>query len=378
MAYRALFLADLHISNSLPYARRREEKSPITDRLVDTLNLLDEVADYAKANKISTVYVVGDLLDKRLLDAVTLKAAKEKLVDDLVDQRDLKVILVPGNHEAFDALGSAYTLEAFANLRPDHLKVWGPYATIEHITEGLQLAGLPYKPEDNTRETLRVLDNREGTVLLLHQSLAGGRAGDWVCPEGITEEDLAGFMFTIAGHFHTQQVLPSEAAMYLGAPVQHNFGDAGQERGFWDVVFGKRVRANFVESNAPRFHTLKVGAGDDWDAATSGIQYVRENDYVQLDVVGTANQLKDSLPAAAEWCQQLQKTTGTRLAKVRPLLIAEKKTRLQLVDVESGKHIITWPAVVEGFLDGCDIDGLERRRLEELARAALQEAEMRR
>jgi DNA repair exonuclease SbcCD nuclease subunit len=366
--YRAIFLADLHVSNSLPYAHRLDQKSPVTDRLVDTLKVLDEAARYAVENEIGEVYVVGDLLDRRLLDAVTLKAAKEKLVEVLIDEYGLNVTLVPGNHEAYDAGGSAYTLEAFANLRPDRLRVWGPeMATV--LTDSARIVGLPYKPEDETRKSLDGLADREVTVVLLHQSLAGGRVGDWVCPEGLSEEDLAGFRFTIAGHFHSKQTLPSEKAMYLGAPMQHNFGDAGDERGFWDVKIGtKRVQTTFVESRAPRFHIVRWGQKSDKPLPA------KSGDYVQIDVSGTAAQLKTKLPEATEFGELLKTHHGVRLVKVRPLLVAEKKARLQLVDVESGKRI-TWPAVVEGYLDGCDLAGLERRRLEELARAALAEAE---
>ncbi len=365
MTYRAVFTADLHVSNALPYAWRGDEVE--TDRLGDTIAVLDQMADHADRAKATDLWFIGDLIDRRLLDAVTHRTVAAKLVE-LVDEREKELILIPGNHEAGDSAGSAYTLDGFARLRPGKIHVWNGPTTWKR--EGVTFHGLPYKPDAVAQQLVEdIRDNLDPGFLLLHQSLKGGKAGEWVCPDGIPPEALQGFLGVLAGHFHTVQEVGN--ALYLGAAVQHHFGDAGEPRGFWDMKFTpKGMEREFIESRAPRFHMLRWECSG--DPPRIGTDVLTPGDYVQLDVVGTKAQLQARLKDANERARDLE-GLGARLAKVRPLMVAERKTRAKVSD-EGGK--VTWPSAVDGYLDVCALEGLERHRLAEIGKAALAEAEL--
>jgi DNA repair exonuclease SbcCD nuclease subunit len=332
---------------------------------------LTRLGQYGADNGIRDVWSVGDLLDKRLLDAPTVKLSAAAAAR-LVDEYGLNVHLVPGNHESADAGGLAYCLEGWSDLRPGSLRVHGDDQQIE-VEPGLCFFTQPYKPDRVAAERVRELRDRAGrcsdvSVLLLHQSIKGGRAGSWVCKHGIEAADVEGFDAVFAGHFHTHQDI-TPTMQFLGAGMQHNFGDAGEQRGFWDITIHDdgRVEQKLVEADAPRFFSV------DWDgvenADTAGADLVPANAYVELRYKGTRAQLAQLKPDVEALCGQLLKA-GARSVKPLAVTIAEKRERAQLA--QDGKF--TWPSAVAGYLDACDLQGLERARLEEIATTALAEA----
>lgn len=364
MSYRALMIADLHLGNTLPYAQRVD--GLVTDRLLDGVAVLEQLGQYAAENDITDVYSVGDLQDKRLVDAPTAKlatAAAARLVDEYL----LRLHLIPGNHESADAGGLAYCLEGWNQLRPGSLFVYGDGAVIEP-KHGPRLWTLPYKPDRIAAERVRMMSANAAlrggvNVALLHQSIKGGKAGSWVCPHGIDPTDVEGFAAVFAGHFHTHQDVTS-TMQFLGAGMQHTFADLGEQRGFWDVTIEDdgTVKQTLVEARAPRFYSADWQDIDE-DPPTGS--------YVEIRYRGTRAQLAQLKPDVDAYCAELLKN-GARWVKPVPVIVAEKKERAAIARDAGGR--VTWPSAVAGYLDACNLEGLERARLEEIANNALAEA----
>lgn len=380
--YRSLWTADLHTANTLPFAKRGEDETWIkvaglniresyTDRLVDTLGVLFRMFQYARDNGITTIWILGDLIDRRLLDAATLKAFIDVFLS-LVDEGEEQIIIIPGNHESYDASGSVYTVSALEHIRPDRVHVWSKTEELDlRDTAGVRFVGTPYKPDEVARDEVRRIRDTgtpEDTVLLLHQSLVGGKVGSWVSPDGIMPDDLAGFYSVLSGHFHTPQLVGG--ARYLGAPLQHNFGDTGEERGWWDITFKpKLVDAKLIPSEAPRFHSVNwLAIGDEPVAIAPG-------DYLEVKMEGTDAEIKSERSAIDDYLARV-KAGGARMVKFRPIILTDKKERSKAIAAAVGTDgKITWPSAVSGYLDHCDLTGLVRGRLEAIAKAALAEAE---
>ena len=373
--YRALMTADVHISNALPFAQRKE--GLYTDRLDDTTAVISAMTQYGAENGIKDIWVLGDLIDKRLVDGATLKSTVETLTN-AADSGDFEIRLIPGNHEAHDAAGTIFTLEGLANIRKN-ISVLGPNAgkgSVISVKDGPNFCAMSYRPDEQARIQVKYhRDNHapQGAVMLLHQSLVGGRAGSWVCPDGVTLEDLDGFIATFAGHFHTPQSI-TDTVHYLGAPIQHNFGDSGENRGFWEIrINGKSVKMIHVPLRAPQFFSM------DWNVHRSGdllesakILALQENDYLEIQMEGTTAELKEAAKELAEAKEKIKEAIGLRMVKVHTTVKSEKKTRAKAAS--TGKKL-TWREAVGGYLDVCDTTGLVRARLEELAKQAIEEAE---
>lgn len=363
MSFRALFTADVHCHNSLPYAVRDPE-TLISDRLQDTLSVLDQMGTYAREHDIPDIFILGDLLDKRLVDAVTLKMVAAKL-SGLNEER--RVRLVPGNHEAYDGQARHFALDVFREM-----DIWvaspGPDGDVGFQVKSadLQFVALPYGPTDRALEVIRMIgqgSDPQHTILLLHHSLKGGRVGEWVCPEGIDQEILHPFAAVLAGHFHTSQNLYDDV-YYLGAPLQHNFGDRGEERGFWDVTFdgGAMTKMELVPVTAPRFHELEF--------ASCAPEFESPGpDYFRVRVVASESDMKLRMRQATELCHEL-KRAGARYANPVPHALKEPAKNRLKVGPELG-----WSAVVHSWMTACSVHTMERPRLEDLGLSLIAEAD---
>lgn len=360
MSYRALWTGDLHASNSLPYAAKGAQL--VTDRLLDVVSVLDAMVSHAKQHDISDIWILGDLLDRRLLDAITLKLVMERL--DVMLARDIHVRLLPGNHEAYDASCHHYTVEAFQSIG---VEVFSEPSIID-VKDGPRFLAVPYLPEARAIEAFNDFEGKkEETVLLLHQTIRGGKIGDWAISEGIDPALLKQYHTTLSGHFHTPQKVVS-GVHYLGAPLQHNFGDMGESRGFWDILFGDKIATAMekVATDTPAFFET------DWPLSAEIKDQLKANPgcYFRVKVRGTPAALKKLVPEAEAECQRLLHE-GARMAKVEPIMEAEAKTRLAVS--EGGAR--SWPKLVDGYIDVCDVSGLAMERLRALGAELLSEAE---
>lgn len=353
---RALFTADIHCSNvSLPYAAR-DPQTLITDRLEDTLGVLTQMHNYALENDVHNIWILGDLLDKRLIDAVTNKKVAGALA---LLSKDFNVGIVPGNHEAGDAMGRHYSIDAF-----NELGVWvapGERATSPWWDGDLMC--VPYMPDAVVLKLLGELaERRDPPIVMLHQTIQGAKAGNWASPEGIPLDALAPFPLVLSGHFHTHQWLGSNV-MYLGAPLQHHFGDAGEIRGFWDLQFdgSQKMSKKLVKVNAPRFHEI------DWPQA--GVDHPQDA-YIKVHVKESKSKLRSVLADAEEACRKFI-AEGARYARAIPSVeVPEAKQRIRI------DESMSWNALISSYLDACcDVTGAARRRLEKLGQQIVEEAD---
>src|ERR1041384_6049884 len=116
--FRALFIPDIHMSNHLPQAVLAEDG--VTDRLEDQVALWDRVKQTTVEWEVDAVFVLGDLFDKSLVDAVTLTVTVDCIVSVPVD-----IYILPGNHDAVSTEGGRFTVEAFAKMKCGHVRYLG-------------------------------------------------------------------------------------------------------------------------------------------------------------------------------------------------------------------------------------------------------------
>lgn len=367
MTYRALFVADVHAGNSLPWAVKDPE-TLITDRLHDIIDVLTQMTDYANERMIIDIWVLGDLIDKRLVDAVTLKLVTAKLME--MKAQGLVVRLIPGNHEAGDAAGKHFTLDAFSDMGfwVAGINDASDQISVIHPVPGFEVVAMPYLPISRAVQIAE--SGKDFHLMLLHQTIKGGMVGGWESPDGLDPEMLESVATHVfSGHFHTPQTI-GKHVHYLGAPVQGTFGDAGEERGFWDVSwtgkFCKRVKVPIV--GAPRFHELIWKVGDDPPRASE----INPKDYVTVKVSGLSTEVNKLWITAEEWCAGV-KAEGARLCRPVPLITKEPtKARISL-GADGDRP--TWDTVLSRYLDAADCSGLNRQRLEQLGKELMADAD---
>jgi hypothetical protein len=373
MSYRALFTADVHLCNTLPFAVR-DPDTLITDRLRDVLDVLDQMCAYACEEGISDVWIVGDLLDKRLVDAVTLKLVADALAGPSSLAGHHNVWISPGNHEAHDADCRHYAVDALGHLHQPITVIGGEGSWVEPVS-GFRIYAMPYLPPARAHRTLDGLGAETADLLLIHQTVRGACVGGWQSPDGLDPAQLLDISkHVLAGHFHSPQDIRADGhsapMSYLGAPLQHHFADVGDSRGFWDFTFTSdgRLGRKVPIDGAPRFHSLQWIVGGE----PPDVSAISQKDYVDLRISGSRAKVDKFWKEAQSWADKLAVERATRMIKLTPDTDVEPaKRRIVLGDGERP----SWEQIVGRYLAVADCMDLDRKRLADLAKELIQDGE---
>lgn len=298
--YRAIMSGDHHMSNGLSYALPSEDGR--TDRLDHQLKEWLHMRDYALEVEVDGIFLLGDLFDKAKLDPVTLAETTNALLEL---SEAAVVYILPGNHGAVSIKGERFNVEIFKNIgsRIRYIDQMTP------IRQGpITFWPLEYMPRLATLAALKTIrtsvadDPGEVNVLLFHNSVVGCSHLAWLCDDGITPEELLeGFDYAIGGHFHTHQKFgDAQQGMYTGAWMQHDFGDRGEKRGFWDIKFKHdgSIYRKHIRSQTPRF----------WYADPYTVpKKAKSGDYVRWEIEATHADFERARPDLEDAKREHQK-----------------------------------------------------------------------
>ncbi len=281
MKHDVLLFSDHHAHNHSYKSSRLEHHilpGIYNSRLLDSCDVLYEIAQYVKDNQIKTVVFAGDLFHVRgegSYDCITAVYTAIMAIANVCEN----LIMVPGNHDYSDREGKIHALRIFIGV-PNITVVDKPKTLLE---DGVAWHLLPYSDfKQDYKDGLAGFGNKEGFVNILigHAGIQGAMVGaDYVLigdsDLSINEIPLDKFDACFFGHYHKHQQL-AKNAWYIGATHQHNWGDVGCRRGFLHVTLedNKAPVIRQIETNAPKF--IKI---NDKDQDTSDI---RPCDFVKV------------------------------------------------------------------------------------------------
>lgn len=372
--YRAIILADVHLSNRLPFSSGEILPDGRTSRFLDQLVGLRYVAKYANANEVDEVFVLGDLFDKSSIDGFALFDVLEVL-------RLFKapVTIIPGNHDAetvsgsrfgtrflaakeFKEAGIEYIEEPTVHRYFDWLSFYlAPYRSLEQ--NGADIEGL--------RESLRPAA-KDLAILFMHNSILGADHYGWKCDRGLDPEFVCDrFDAVFSGHFHQPQKFGARGGVYVGryagGLIPLDFRDAIEvtegepapgkgRRGFFVVDFEPRkFRTTFKPVPAPRFYLAR--SVDD----LGGFKPASE-DFLKIQIEATSSAWIGLRPEAEGRADQLRSETGATVI-VEHTLAPEGDVRLESATPGS---VESWEALIAEYVDMEATDELDPELLKEI------------
>lgn len=211
----------------------------MNSRLADAVGCIDQIHDYCVDKGVDLVLFGGDMFHmRRSIPTQALNAVYNSMARFTSSR--IPVFMIDGNHDQSDRRGtchSLYTFQTFLDVAQ------GPGWYTVHGKRGLPycIMAVPYT---ENLELLREVVARPCPVsgppkiFLGHLGIQGAKVGaDFVYtnPNDPSTSDLNMPAFDVGflGHYHLHQQLPGGANFrYIGAPLQHNWGDSGQYRGF--------------------------------------------------------------------------------------------------------------------------------------------------
>jgi len=328
---KIVHFADAHIG--METYGSMDPASGLSTRVLDELNAMDKVIDYAIGNSVDLVLFCGDAYKNREPSQTHQREFARRL--RRLSGAGIPTVIVVGNHDLSGAPGKASSVEIFDTLDIENVYIAGKPGILNMKTNHgeIQVAVFPWLRRNAllTREESKNLgiteltsqmqdvmsarlvelageiDSSKPAILAGHLAVAEARTGTEKTM--IIGNDPVVLLSTIAspvydyvalGHVHRGQVLcENPPVVYSGSLERLDFGDEGQEKGFYVIDIendgGKKsTRYEFHNIAARRFLTLEIDVPDLELDPTGSI--IREILAHADDVRGAVVRLKLSLP----------------------------------------------------------------------------------
>lgn len=234
---------------------------PINSRLLDGLNALIQIRKYCVKTNIKVLVIAGDLFHKRGSLSTSVYNNAYRVLESF-KKTNIEVFILPGNHDQVSNMdypeNSLYGLKNIANIQEftnthtldsDNSVLFLPFSKSKEVV----LAGL--------HEEIEKLDSIQNCILFAHLGISGSFVGknNYANKDEFDAEDLCydQFKYVVLGHYHKpQMIIGTKNMFYCGAPLQHNFNDEGELRGFWVIDTSKRYDIRFKPLDCPGFITV--------------------------------------------------------------------------------------------------------------------------
>ena len=277
--------ADLHAHNYTQYSGIAE--NGLNSRLDWILRTLDMIVEKCVQRSVDALVIAGDLFHSRkAIDISVLESVYRR-----IEAIEFPVYIVMGNHDIAESSDKRASIRIFSKV-----------ANVITKARIIKIAGVPVGIipwTDSASKVAKAVDefNKNGVQYVIgHLALRSGVVGthDFIMEGNIEPSVFRKFKWTALGHYHKPQELKHNI-YYVGSPLQHTWGDSGDEKGF--MIFGG-AQPEFVPlPDTPKF--IKVVSSE--DAAT-----VRDIDYVKVSGK-RADVDKIELPATVRKVEVIEK-----------------------------------------------------------------------
>ena len=294
---RIIHFADLHIG--VENYSRTDPETGLSTRLLDFLNALDQLVEYALTQKADLVLLAGDAYKSRDPNQTQQREFARRLAT--LSSAGIPVFLLVGNHDLPNAMGRATAIEIFNTLEVPRLHVGDEISNylIDTPSGPLQITSLPWPKrsalltlEDTRGLSIEKVNERLQTILAQdirtlsekldpnlpailagHVTVNGAKLGSErammlgqdhsLRPSHL---HLPAYDYIALGHIHKHQVVRDNPLMvYAGSLQRVDFGEENDPKGFCVIDIdaqrtqGRRLTDfRFEEVNARAFNTIDV------------------------------------------------------------------------------------------------------------------------
>ena len=313
MTKTAVCLADIHIDKN--------------NRPEDTLAVLRQIMQYAVKNKVDFVYVLGDVYERKRPYSCE-KTIFEKFVKYLSD-KDIEVIIIPGNHDA----------------EPDGNSAVDEFGILE-------------LPSVSLKSNPCIVTLGKYKVWLGHMLVQGAKLGpiDFQASSPVSLQSIFNAWdasIYLLGDVHKAQKLnENPPVLYVGSPERQDFGERAEKKGFTLLTAtNEKLEYKFVPldtrpmiqfdleySNLEDWLNDNFGPQPDTTEALVKVKITCDRDeYRKIDEKAIKEHLKDAKSVTIEY--DIVKTTRIRSKKIKesssPVKAFETYAQLNEFDQET-------------------------------------------
>ncbi|KKL97995.1 hypothetical protein LCGC14_1828830 [marine sediment metagenome] len=254
---RYALCADLQFDE---YARLSTmDKSGLPTRLLDLIACWRWIVEASVNMGCKSLFILGDVFNSRT--EVSLSVLDLVCREFHAASKKISLHVIAGNHDSLLRVPDRNSLQVFRG-----------YATIyEEPTRRDTFALVPWIEDlDEYQQAVDTVSRRTGVLFLLSHILLeeAGYHGKGVPLSHLFPKR---FKQILLGDVHEPKIITPHVR-YVGSPLQIDFRDAGQTRGFC-ILDAQAQKVTFVENTmSPRFHMLSSG----------DVEGIRKKDFVRV------------------------------------------------------------------------------------------------
>jgi len=248
---KILVTADWHFH---AYKAHSTMRDGMNSRLADIRDTWMSAVEIGISEGCEIMTVSGDLFHVRGQLRPSVINVVQSLVRRVIEA-GMEVVVIPGNHDMESYQGGDTAVDFLSAIEGVHNLDGGGIVNVA----GLKIAGIPYQHIiSDFIERAKYLVGEKPDICLIHQGVDDFKPSETMPDFGLTlgmVREIFGEIPVFCGHYHNHKV--ARNIVNIGAPLQHTFGDEGQDRGV--VVFDteKALSTFHPISRSPKFVTVE-------------------------------------------------------------------------------------------------------------------------
>lgn len=238
-----IVFSDLHL-NKFPYSNITKEGD--NELLLAGLNIIDQVYAKAVIYGVKFIYFCGDLFHLRTkIDSdIYSNLVYKKLMQYFGSKSSINLILIPGNHDQIDKIGT-HVLLPYSNIYN--------VTVIDKLYKRDNIVICPHQYNNDELYSFLEKNSDENSIVFMHQLLMNSPVMSGAIFRKNEAIDVSRFKYKLlfSGHNHRPFENKKLRVFNIGSPMHYDFGDAECQDRF--MIYCKNDEVTWIPTIFPHF-----------------------------------------------------------------------------------------------------------------------------
>ena len=275
---KIITFADAHIGIST-YSTI-DPKTNLNTRVLDSLNGIDQIINYAEENNIKYILFAGDMF-KNALPSPTLVREINKRIKASAE-KGIKWIIQDGNHDVSPLETAKSALDPLSTLKVENVE-HTRFEKTYMIDNNIRVLVLPtYTTQEEVENILSKYNDNIKTIVMGHFTSLNAKLNDWLIASNEDAIDIKIFqkpniLAVVLGHLHKHQILNTNPlSYYCSSTIRTDFNEEHDKKGFvvLDIDNNYNVSYIFKEIKTQEFLSVKMDLVGEDDAQVNVMAYL--------------------------------------------------------------------------------------------------------
>ena len=275
---KIITFADAHIGIST-YSTIDPETN-LSTRVLDSLNGIDQIINYAEENNIKYILFAGDMF-KNALPSPTLVREINKRIKASAE-KGIKWIIQDGNHDVSPLETAKSALDPLSTLKVENVE-HTRFEKTYMIDNNIRVLVLPtYTTQEEVENILSKYNDNIKTIVMGHFTSLNAKLNDWLIASNEDAIDIKIFqkpniLAVVLGHLHKHQILNTNPlSYYCSSTIRTDFNEEHDKKGFvvLDIDNNYNVSYIFKEIKTQEFLSVKMDLVGEDDAQANVMAYL--------------------------------------------------------------------------------------------------------